>query len=75
MITLPRYSGTNDDSKFTSAVHSEPDPEVLKVPLDEGNVMEIISSNDDSPESFKTTKTEISMEGPHYPEKGTDLRD
>ena len=75
MSTLPRYSGTNDESKFTSAVHSEPDPEVSKVPLDEGKVMEIISSADDSPESFKTTKTEISMEGPHYPEKGTDLRD
>lgn len=75
MNTLPKHSGTSDDSKFTSAVHSEPDPEVSKVPLDEGKVMEIISSADDSPESFKATKTEISMECPHYPEKGVDLRD
>ena len=75
MNTLPKHSGTSDNSKFTSIVHSEPELERSKVPLDEERVMEIISSADDSPESFNTTKTEISMEGPHYPEKGTDLRD
>ena len=74
MSTLPKHSGTSDESKFTSVVHSEPDPEVSKIPLDEGKVMEIISSAD-SPESFKATKTEISMEDPHYTEKGMDLRD
>ena len=75
MNTLPKHSGASDESKFTSVVHSEPDPEVSKVPLNEGKAMEIISSADDSPESFKDTNTDISMEGPHYPKKGTDLRD
>ena len=74
MSTLPRHSGTSEGSKFTSVVHSEPELEMSKVPLDEGKVMEIISSAD-SPESFKATKTEISMECPHYPEKGMDLQD
>ena len=74
MNTLPRHSVTSEGSKFTSAVHSEPDPEVSKVSQDEGKVMETICSAN-SPEGFKATKTEISMEGPHYPEKGMDLRD
>ena len=75
MNTLPKHSGASDDSKFTSVVHSEPDPEVSKVPLNEGKAMEIISSTDDIPESFKATNTGISMEGPHYPGKEMDLRD
>ena len=26
MSTLPKHSGANDESKFTSVVHTEPDP-------------------------------------------------
>ena len=70
MSTLPKHSGTSDESKFTSVVHSEPDPEVSKVPLDEGKAMEIISSvADGSSDDFKATKTEIQIENPHNPEK------
>ena len=72
MKTLSKQSGTSEGSKFTSLVHSEPDPEVSKVPLDEGKAMEIISSADGSQEIFKAMKTEISMAGSHYPEKEMD---
>lgn len=73
MCTLPKHSGTSEGSKFTSLVHSEPDPEVSKVPLDEGKAMEIISSPDGCQESFKAMETEISMVGPHYSEKEMDM--
>lgn len=73
MSTLPKHSGTSEGSKFSSMVHSEPEPEMSKVPLDEGKAREIVSSADDSPESFKATKSKISMKGPHYPEKGMDM--
>ena len=75
MSTLPKHSGTSEGSKFSSMVHSEPEPEMSKVPLDEGKAREIVSSADDSPESFKATKSKISMKGPHYPEKGMDMWD
>ena len=57
-------------------VHSEPEPEVSKVPLDEEKAMEVVSSGaDGSSDDFKAMKIEISMEGPHYQVKGMDLWD
>lgn len=80
MGTLPKHSGT---SEKTSVVHSELKDEELKIPLDEGKLMKVLSSPGaaDSPENFKATQTEITMEsimwetleGPQYPEKGTEL--
>ena len=78
MSTLPKHSST---SEKTSVVHSEPKDEEPKIPLDEGRLMKVLSSPSDSPENFKATQTEITMEsimwetleGPHYPEKGMEL--
>ena len=42
MSTLPKQSGTSEGSKFTSLVHSKPEPEVSKVLLDEGKAMEVV---------------------------------
>ena len=51
-------------------VHSEPEPEVSKVPLDEGKAMEVVSSSaDGSSDDFKATKTETQMENPDCQEK------
>ena len=80
MNTLPKHSGTNEK---TSVVHSELKDEEPKIPLDEGRLMKVLSnpSADDSPENFKATQTDITMEsimwetleGPHYPDKGMEL--
>ena len=70
MCTLPKHSGTSEGSKFTSVVHSEPEPEVSKVPLNEGKAMEVVSSGaDGSSDDFKATKTETQMENPDCQEK------
>ena len=46
------------------------EPEVSKVPLDEGKAMEVVSSGaDGSSDDFKATTTETQMENLDYPEK------
>ena len=60
----PKHPHVNEGAKSTSVVHSKPEYEESKVPLDEGKMVKMISSSnaDDSLENFQAMKRESQME-------------
>lgn len=60
----PKHPHTNEGAKSISVVHSKPEYEESKVPLDEGKTVKTISSSnaDDSLENFQAMKRESQME-------------